>query len=104
MVTYEINLLPGLEVSQPDLVVRSATYEIKATDGDNAVTWSSKVEFPPPSEDFTPFHSLTKQGVLEWVQGVHAEKIVEMEAYLANQLAEMVAPTVATITAPWAEV
>lgn len=103
MVTYEINLLPQMEVSTPDYVVRSAAYEIKATDGTNTVEWSSKVEFPPPSEEFVPFANLTKQEVLAWVEEVHADKIVEMKAYLANQLAEMVQPTITTVAAPWNE-
>ncbi len=103
MVTYEITLLPGLEVSTPDYIVRSAVYQIEANDGTNTMTWSSKVEFPPPGEDFVSFANLTKQDVLAWVEETHAEKIVEMKAYLANQLAELVAPTITTVAAPWVE-
>lgn len=109
MVDYTISLAPGatLEVvtaaQQANYVVESTTYMISATDGTNMVEWSSKVEFPPPSETFIPFTELTMQDVLAWVEVERAEQIEQMKAILAAELAEKVSPSKLTITPPWAE-
>lgn len=104
MVTYTISLVPDarLEVDA-SYVVKSTTYQIVATDGINTVEWSSKIEFPAPGEDFVPFANLTKQDVLAWIENVHADKIVEMKNFLANELAERAAPIVTLAPAPWSE-
>lgn len=104
MVTYTIDLVPEarLEVDA-NYIVKAAIYKIVANDGVNTAEWASKVEFPAPGEDFVAFANLTKQDVLAWVESTHADKIVEMKAFLANELAEKIAPTITHAPVPWSE-
>lgn len=52
---------------------------------------------------FTPFASLTEEQVVGWAkEALGAEKVAQIEASLATQLADLLNPTVVSPPLPWA--
>lgn len=86
-------------------VVFVVYWRVNATDGDfqATVAGAQMVELDPDGE-FTPYERLTKDQVLAWVKASMGQgKIAEIESYLAKQIANQIAPPVASPALPWGE-
>lgn len=58
--------------------------------------------FDPTGSTFIPFEELTKDIVLGWITGSFGdERVAQMSASLAAQIADQITPKVVTLPAPW---
>lgn len=86
----------------PD-VVKLVFWLCTDTDGTNESRLGGKTEVPLSVSSFTPYDQLTQAQVIRWVQeALGAEKVAEIEAGLAAQLAYMANPPIVELPLPWA--
>lgn len=84
-------------------VVKLVFWLCTATDGTNESRLGGKTEVPLSVSSFTPYDQLTQAQVIGWVQeALGAEKVAEIEAGLAAQLAYMANPPIVELPLPWA--
>ena len=92
--TYTIN---QLDRNTSDNFVTTVHYNVTKVDGEFSASTYGTVSFEAGTPT-TPYASLTKAQVIEWVKDKLGEEVVE--ASLTSQIAEKKNPTTATGT-PW---
>jgi hypothetical protein len=92
--TYTIN---NLDRNTSDDFVTTVHYSVTKVDGDYSASTYGTVSFEAGTPT-TPYASLTKAQVIEWVKDKLGEEVIE--ASLAAQIAAQKNPTTATGT-PW---
>jgi len=92
--TYTIN---QLDRNTSDGFVTTVHYNVTKVDGDYSASTYGTVSFEAGTPT-TPYASLTKAQVIEWVKDKLGEEVVE--ASLASQIAAQKNPTTAT-GVPW---
>ena len=92
--TYTIN---QLDRNTSDGFVTTVHYNVTKVDGEFSASTYGTVNFPPDIPT-TPYASLTKVQVIEWVKDKLGEEVIE--ASLAAQIESLKNPTTAT-GVPW---
>jgi hypothetical protein len=92
--TYTIN---QLDRNTSDNFVTTVHYNVTKVDGEFSASIYGTINFPVDTPE-TPYASLTKEQVIEWVKDKLGEEVVE--ASLAAQIEAKKNPTTATGT-PW---
>lgn len=86
----------------PDGAVYTAHYTVSLEEsGETASAYGSVGFGAPEADDFTPFDSLTKDQVIDWVKTTLGdEQVAALEAGLEEQIQQKLNPTTAT-GLPW---
>ena len=92
--TYTIN---QLDRNISDGFVTTVHYSVSKVDGEFSASVYGTINFPADTPE-TPYASLTKAQVIEWVKDKLGEEVIE--AALAAQIALQKAPVTAT-GVPW---
>jgi hypothetical protein len=92
--TYTIN---QLDRNTSDDFVTTVHYNVTKTDGEFSASIYGTINFSADTPE-TPYASLTKEQVIEWVKDKLGEEVIE--ASLAAQIEAKKNPTTATGT-PW---
>lgn len=82
---------PKVELSNDPLekTIVSVTYTITASDGLNDVSFTGNVTLPRPSEQFTPYESVTGDLVRGWIMERFPEIYAACQVNLSGYLARM---------------
>jgi len=94
MITWNIS---QLDRNISDGFVTTVHYSVSKVDGEFSASVYGTINFPADTPE-TPYASLTKAQVIEWVKDKLGEEVVE--AALVSQLAAKQNPTTAT-GVPW---
>lgn len=85
-------------------VVFNIYWQLNASDGQyNASVYGSTFTAYTDGEPFTPYEYLTQEQVVGWVvEGLGPDRVAQLEAVLAQNIAAQVNPPVVSPPLPWA--
>lgn len=78
--------------------VTGVTWQVSATDGTYFAQQTAATPVGPPTPEFTPFPNLTEAEVWAWIPNPQTP---ELEAYLAQNIADQADPPLVVLPPPW---